>query len=172
MPSIGTASPADAAGISRTTSGPRDGDPVVTTPPTPAALPATTVLAGEVIAPPSSAGSRLDVGRWLASHRPRDGADLTLLRGLADDVAGYAQATAAATGQPAEVVDQLAGHSLRAGFATAREAAGAPQEVAGRVLGHRPTTTGLYVRHGFDGRAQLAVYELAIATGLGEETAA
>ncbi|MEV0398360.1 hypothetical protein [Polymorphospora rubra] len=71
----------------------------MTTSPTPAALPATTVLAREVVDPTPAVGPRLDVGRWLASHRPRDGADLTLLRGLADDVAGYAQAARAGLGE-------------------------------------------------------------------------
>ncbi|GLH99908.1 tyrosine-type recombinase/integrase [Phytohabitans aurantiacus] len=77
-------------------------------------------------------------------------------------VARAVKATAAAAGQPAEVVDQLAGHSLRAGFATAAEAAGVPRAVISRVLGHGTgSTTDRYIRHTFDGAAQQEVYILA-----------
>lgn len=76
-------------------------------------------------------------------------------------VARVAKATATAAGQHREVVDQLAGHSLRAGFATAAEAAGVPRPVIARVLGHAAGTTGGYIRHTFDGAAQRAVYALA-----------
>ncbi|MEH1124838.1 tyrosine-type recombinase/integrase [Micromonospora sp. CPCC 206061] len=77
-------------------------------------------------------------------------------------VARTVKAVATAAGQPAEVVDQLAGHSLRAGFATAAEAAGVPRSVISRVLGHATgTTTDRYIRHTFDGAAQQAVYALA-----------
>jgi integrase len=80
-------------------------------------------------------------------------------------VARAVKAAAAAAGQPAEVVDQLAGHSLRAGFATTAEKAGVPQAVIARVLGHATGTTGGYIRHGFDGAAQRAVYTLAAELG-------
>ncbi|MEV5210881.1 tyrosine-type recombinase/integrase [Micromonospora sp. NPDC053740] len=55
------------------------------------------------------------------------------------------------TGQPPEVVDTLAGHSLRTRLATALEAAGVPQTVIARILGHATGTAGRYVRHAFDG---------------------
>lgn len=61
-------------------------------------------------------------------------------------------------GQPPEVVETLAGHSLRAGLATALEAAGVPQSVIARILGHATGTTGRYVRHAFDGAAHDALY--------------
>ncbi len=79
-------------------------------------------------------------------------------------VARVVKTTATVAGQPAEVVDQFAGHSLRAGFATAAEAAGVPRPVVARVLGHGTGTTDRYIRHTWDGQAQHAVYALARAT--------
>ncbi|MDM4723360.1 tyrosine-type recombinase/integrase [Micromonospora sp. WMMA1363] len=76
-------------------------------------------------------------------------------------VARVVKTTATASGQRPEIVDQLAGHSLRAGFATTAEAAGVPRPVVDRVLGHSTGTGGRYVRHTFDGSAQQAVYGLA-----------
>jgi len=76
-------------------------------------------------------------------------------------VAGIVKDCARDAGRPAEVVDTLAGHSLRAGFATAADEAGVPEETVGRVLGHAGSMTGRYVRHAFDGAAQRAIYETA-----------
>ena len=115
------------------------------------------------------------VGRRPHLHRPgrRRTGDVPLLSGITPGarirttaltdrhVARTVKATATAAGQPAEVIDTLAGHSLRAGFATAAEQAGVPRPVIARVLGHDNGTTGRYVRHGFDGAAQRAVYALA-----------
>ncbi|WP_328384433.1 tyrosine-type recombinase/integrase (plasmid) [Micromonospora zamorensis] len=76
-------------------------------------------------------------------------------------VARVVKATAHAAGQPPEVVDALAGHSLRAGLATAADEAGVPQPAIARVLGHNAGTTGRYIRRAFDGQVQRAVYDLA-----------
>ncbi|MET8907588.1 hypothetical protein [Micromonospora sp. NPDC004551] len=77
-------------------------------------------------------------------------------------VAKTVKDTAAEAGQPPEVVDTLAGHSLRAGFATAAEAAGVARDVISRIMGHHTGVTGRYIRHTFDGAAQQAVYEHAL----------
>ncbi|MEU4814901.1 hypothetical protein AB0G03_04535 [Micromonospora aurantiaca] len=61
--------------------------------------------------------------------------------------------TAAEAGQPPEVVGTLAGHSLRAGLATAAEAAGVARDVISRILGHHTGVTGRYLRHTSDGAA-------------------
>ncbi|MEU3455306.1 tyrosine-type recombinase/integrase [Micromonospora sp. NPDC006766] len=79
-------------------------------------------------------------------------------------VARVVKATATAAGQHREVVDQLAGHSLRAGFATAAETAGVARAVIARTLGHSTGTTDAYIRHAFDGAAQRALYDLAAMT--------
>lgn len=76
-------------------------------------------------------------------------------------VARVVKATATESGQRPEIVEALAGHSLRAGFATTAEAAGVPRPVVDRVLGHSTGTGGRYIRHAFDGTAQQAVYGLA-----------
>ncbi|SCL12873.1 Site-specific recombinase XerD [Micromonospora nigra] len=131
------------------------------------------------LCPVRAALAWLDVsGRRQYLHRPgrvRTGA-VPLLSGITvgarlrrtaitdRHVARVVKATAEAAGQLAEVVDQLAGHSLRAGFATAAEAAGAPRPVIARVLGHGSGTTDRYIRHTWDGQAQRAVYGWAAAT--------
>jgi integrase len=109
------------------------------------------------------------------SGQPRTG-QVPLLSGLtrgaavrstalsATAVVDIIKSTAAAAGQPAEIVENLAGHSLRAGFATAAETAGVQREIISRVLGHSTGVTGRYVRHGFDGVAQRAIYALAATT--------
>ncbi|MFG3423213.1 tyrosine-type recombinase/integrase [Micromonospora sp. NPDC048063] len=117
-------------------------------------------------------------GRREHLHRPgrRRAGDIPLLSGITAGarvrataltdrhVARAVKITAAAAGQPPEVVDALAGHSLRAGFATAADEAGVPQPVTARVLGHTTGTTGRYIRRAFDGSAQQAVYALALET--------
>ncbi|GAA2911313.1 hypothetical protein Acy02nite_89940 [Actinoplanes cyaneus] len=57
-------------------------------------------------------------------------------------VADIVKGTAADAGQPAEIVDALGGHSLRAGFATAADEAGVPETTSARVLGHTGSMTG------------------------------
>ncbi len=84
-------------------------------------------------------------------------------------VADVVKSCAVGAGQPAEIVDALAGHSLRAGFATTAEAAGVHEEITGRVLGHAGSMISRYVRHTFDGAVQRAIYELARSlTPIGE----
>ncbi|MBC9005075.1 site-specific integrase [Micromonospora aurantiaca (nom. illeg.)] len=56
-------------------------------------------------------------------------------------VAKTVKDTAAEAGQPPEVVGTLAGHSLRAGFATAAEATGVARDVISRILGHHTGVT-------------------------------
>ncbi|WP_018588775.1 tyrosine-type recombinase/integrase [Salinispora arenicola] len=76
-------------------------------------------------------------------------------------VARVVKATATAAGQRAEIVEALAGHSLRAGFSTTADTAGVPRPNIDRVLGHSTGTGGRYIRHTFDGAVQQAVYGLA-----------
>ncbi|MFC4066735.1 hypothetical protein [Actinoplanes subglobosus] len=76
-------------------------------------------------------------------------------------VADIVKAAATAAGQPTEIVANLAGHSLRAGFATAADAAHVPEQITARVLGHTGTTTSHYIRHTFDGTAHRAIYHSA-----------
>lgn len=80
-------------------------------------------------------------------------------------VADIVKAAAAAAGQPAEIVAALGGHSLRAGLATAADAARVPEPTSGRVLGHAGSMTATRkqstVRH--HGGRQIITYGGGVA---------
>lgn len=81
------------------------------------------------------------------------------------------KSSAAAAGQPREVIDAIdavSAHSLRAGLATAASMATIEEASIARVLRHTQTTTAAYIHPPFDGTLQLAVYHLAVERfGLG-----
>ncbi|MBO2461459.1 tyrosine-type recombinase/integrase [Actinomadura violacea] len=78
-------------------------------------------------------------------------------------VATTVKDAAADAGQPDEVVDALAAHSLRAGISTAARAADVDEPRVGRLLGHTGTTTGIYNRPHWDGRLHEILYTWILA---------